>query len=146
VKPLKQKNRAQASIEYLIVLSAFLALLALFTPIAAKIYYSSLFFLDARNAQSFSHEIKSALKQMELLEDGSSKNLSASPLNEWMLSVNGEGIQIKIESAELGKTKILEQKFESQQKIEESEFTLKKNSLITVSKSNNIISIEYSQT
>ncbi|MEW6294800.1 MAG: hypothetical protein AB1467_00710 [Candidatus Diapherotrites archaeon] len=142
---MKQKKAAQASIEYLIVLSAFLALLALFTPIAAKIYYSSLFFLDARNAQSLSHEIKSAVKEMELLEDGSSKSLPANPLNEWRLSVNEEGIQIKIENKESGKTKILGQKFEGQQKIQESQFTLKKGSLVTVSKSSNIISIEYSQ-
>ena len=100
------KCKAQVSLEYLILLAGFFSVLALIIPQTIKLFEASVFALDAKNASAFSQEISAAINELSILEDGSIKSISFSPLLEWNISAQNNSIQIEVINEKIAKNKV----------------------------------------
>ncbi|VVB99864.1 Uncharacterised protein [uncultured archaeon] len=83
-----QKN-GQASIEFLLVLSAALAFLSASLLMSSELSDSALLFISAFSAKAFSSEVASAADSLSLLAEGSSMEISASIPGEWKIERGG---------------------------------------------------------
>lgn len=100
--------KAQLSLEYLLLLSAFFSVLLLLMPLVQKTYALALFGFDVRQAVSFSKEFAETVAQLSVLSDNSSLSIEARPLHEWAVSAKGKKFAVSVRSESLGKTKTIE--------------------------------------
>ena len=100
------KASAQVSLEYLILLAGFFSVLALIVPQTIKLFEVSIFTLDAKNASAFSQELSSTINELSILEDGSIKTISFTPLLEWRISSQNNIIQIEVIDEKIQKQKL----------------------------------------
>lgn len=96
-------SKAQASLEFLIVLTAFFSLLLIFTPMIAKIHHTGILALEKKRAQNFAEEFSQTLEEFSLLANGSKKQLKIKPLLEWKITASNS-LHIELHSEELQKT------------------------------------------
>ncbi len=101
-------RRAQLSLEYLLLLSAFFSVLLLLMPLIQQSYALALFGLDVRQAVSFSKEFAETAAQLSVLADNSALSIEARPLHEWTVSAKGKKLVVSLRSESLGKTKTIE--------------------------------------
>lgn len=101
-------RKAQLSLEYLLLLSAFFSVLLLLMPLIQQSYALALFGLDARQAVSFSKEFSETVAQLSVLADGSSLSIDAAPLGEWVVFARGKKLVVSIYSESLEKTKTID--------------------------------------
>ncbi|MEM4598093.1 MAG: hypothetical protein QW400_00160 [Candidatus Diapherotrites archaeon] len=96
-------QKAQISLEFLIVLAVAIAAMCLILPSASRAYSKSIKAIDLANAKLFASELKSSIKLMEQLSEGSELELRCNPLQDWnfsirpgliTLSVNGSDINV----------------------------------------------------
>ena len=106
--------KGQASLEYLLVMAAFLSALALVFPPIVFFYHSALFGLDAASAESFLNSLENNVKELSLLGDNSCLELKASPLNKWTMVSNGMEVRLKVYSPFLKKEKIFSKELPSE--------------------------------
>lgn len=102
------KNRAQVSLEYLIVVGAFLSMVLVFMPLLVQTYYLGLFGTDSVKAEKFVYHFKSAVDELAVLGDGSRVELAVNPINEWELRIAANSLSVKVKSSELGSEKTFE--------------------------------------
>ena len=98
----------QLSLEYLIVLGAFLSMLLLFMPLLTKTYHTGIFGLEAVKAEKFANTFKNRVSELSILGEGSKYRLTVSPVLEWKLSLQKNKLTIIIKSTELETEKSIE--------------------------------------
>ena len=92
--PLHTSQRGQASIEYMLVSSAFLAIVLLVLPAASGLSESISFALDSFAAKSFSVSLESAVSEAMVLDNGTVISLRARPAGEWIVSASGGNFSV----------------------------------------------------
>ena len=102
------QQRAQLSLEYLLLLAAFFSVLLLMMPLIQRAYALALFGFDARQAVSFSKQFSEAVKQLSVLADDSSFSIEISPLHAWSVSAKEKKLVVFFQSKQLEKTKTIE--------------------------------------
>ena len=102
------KNRGQVSLEYLIVVGAFLAMLLVFMPLLVQTHHTGLFGIDAVKAEKFTQDFKSAVDELNILGNGSRTKLTANPVDEWSLQISGNKLILTVKSTELERIKKFE--------------------------------------
>ncbi|MCR4335705.1 MAG: hypothetical protein NUV57_04160 [archaeon] len=78
-------SNGQLSIEFLLLLTAILAFLSVFTSAFSELEESSLYAIDVQNAKRFVNELNNSSKTLSLLGEGSQKQFSYKIINEWEL-------------------------------------------------------------
>ncbi len=102
------REHGQASLEFLIVVAAFLSALLVMVPVSQHAYAVAAFGMDVRNAEAFMLRLESASSSLAVLGDGSEETIRADPLGTWHLSFSGNFAVLEVESPTLGKTKRFE--------------------------------------
>jgi|SRR3989344_6170857 len=133
-------HKAQTSLEFLIVLAGFFSVLALIVPSTLNLFHASVFALDSKNAENFSQQLLSAIEELGILENGSTKTLSLHPMLEWVVSANNNSITVQVNSEKLEKTKTFN--FKTNSDISYFAHSFFSKSAIKLSKQNGRISIE----
>ena len=100
--------KGQLSIEYLIIIAAFLSALLAVSPFINTTLYLAEFAQDVQNAKLFCNEISAAIEKISLLSDGSEFGISSRIIEEWNISVLDGKVKITVESKKLEKTKSVE--------------------------------------
>lgn len=89
-------QKAQASLEYLLVLSGIMAMLLLIFPGISIAVKAVLFAVDSANAKSFSSELQSAVNEMQFLSNGTARKITAHPIGSWRFSSAGKTLSITL--------------------------------------------------
>ena len=89
---------AQSSLEYLLVLAAAMSVLLVLLPSISHALGMVVFAVDSVNARHFAEELSSAAEQALLFSDGTSIEIVARPLGEWVFSVNGKELSLTVVS------------------------------------------------
>ncbi len=92
----------QASMEYLLVSSAFLAFLLLVLPYSSGLAESAAFAVDVLHAKSFLVSLDSAISEASVLDLGTSISVKAFPAGTWRISASNGTLSL---SSEYGKNK-----------------------------------------
>ena len=92
------KARGQLSLEYLLALLVFLALLGLVAPLITQTYQKGLTSLSLKQAETFADRLDSNLVQLGLLSSGSRLELKVSPPTPWRLEGEGHGYRLTLEA------------------------------------------------
>ncbi|MFH1752385.1 MAG: hypothetical protein ABH821_05620 [archaeon] len=128
-------SKGQLSLELLLVLSAFLSVFLVLTPLIIQAHNLSLYSLDVRNAELFSVRLKEKVEQLQFLENDSSFLIESKIINEWQLESNGKTLALKVKSLELNESKTLSLEFP--ETIFFSKQSFKERILLRISKNNN---------
>jgi len=88
------KEKGQLSLEYMIVLAAFLALLGMLAPFLVQTQALAQLSLDKKTAQVFLAEIKGKTDQLKLMGDGSNFTIRVRPINSWIIIVDDDEIEV----------------------------------------------------
>lgn len=80
-------QKAQISLEFLIVLAIAIAAMCLILPSASRAYGKSIKAIDLANAKLFASELKSSIQLMAQLSEGSELELRCNPLQDWNFSI-----------------------------------------------------------
>ncbi len=96
-KRLRKKPLAngQASLEFILVLAAFLAALALILPTLFEMADSLLWWNEVANVQSFAQKVQASAKELNVFGNGSRLEIHANPQSEWNLSVHGKILKLQ---------------------------------------------------
>ncbi len=89
-------QKAQSSLEYLLVAAGATAFFLLFLPAAASSVKSAFFALDALSAKSFASEMEHAAANAALLSDGTSFRITAKPFGEWVIKTDNNSLSVKV--------------------------------------------------
>ncbi len=103
---MKVHCKAQSSLEFLMVLTAFLSVLVLLFPIALNAFNSMLFRLDLKNAEFLASRIELTANELKLLSDGSSREIPFTAIGKWGFSFRDGLLKIALRSASRGKKEI----------------------------------------
>jgi hypothetical protein len=136
VRTLRQKNRGQSSIEYLLILTAFFASLGLILPIISSSVDSFLLMNDTILSKEIFEELNEICSLYNFSGNGSSKELIYSPSE--IIKIKNDGQRLIISSSEVSAEKefVINCKNNSFfEKSFESKFS------INISKENNAIAI-----
>lgn len=99
---LFSRSCGQASMEYMLVSSAFLAFLLLVLPYSSGLAESAAFAVDVLHAKSFLVSLDSAISEASVLDSGTSISVRASPAGTWRISASNGILSL---SSEYGKNK-----------------------------------------
>jgi len=132
--------RAQISLEFLLLLLAFLACFALLLPFYSSAYNAGIFALDSMNAKRFADSVKNSVEQLRFLGNGSSIEKTANPSLQWKIFSEKNTLFVSVKSASLGKEKIFSVIFPNEISFRETEFDSEKSFL--VKKSSGLVSFE----
>jgi len=105
--------RGQTSLEYLLVIAAFLSFLLLIVPHMGRVYSAGVFGLDVRNAESFLVSLEGCAGRLSVYGEGSEEILSAKIMTQWEAYCRGNEIFVVVHSSELGKSKELSRELPS---------------------------------
>lgn len=95
----------QASLEYLLITSAFLTCLMLLIPIIITIHSTAVFGIDAINASSFAKQLKNKSNTLKFMGAGTTTTISSPVLTHWELSANSGTLTLNLHSKEISETK-----------------------------------------
>ncbi len=138
----KKSEKGQISIEFLILIAAFLSSMLLLVPIANKTYNIGIFGIESAKAKNFAEQFKQKIDEMNFLGNSSRIEITANPSTKWNITINPDGIRIKIKNDYLEEEKTIETKFENEMEFRKIEKTIEKNEIFAVGKNNGIIYIE----
>ena len=130
-------STAQISIEYMLVIAAFLGAAALLMPAAQRMNEASSFALEAQNAKAFLGLLGLKAGEMQEYADGSCFEVKAMPNFEWLLGKRDGKILLEIRKGENKKA------FERLMDIEiENEIKITSGSRIFLSKEEGKLSVK----
>jgi len=107
---LSMRQKAQLSLEYLLLIAALLAATAIILPSITAFHNNAMLAIEAGKAKAFIEKIKSEGEKLMVFEEGSSSEISAFPSLEWRLKASEERIEVRVESKALGKEKVFERR------------------------------------
>lgn len=87
-------QEGQVSLEYLLVMLVFLALLGLAVPLIEQAKENAAFALSCRQGQAFAWRLKTETERLQLFSSGSRQTIEFSPPTPWQ--VKGENGEIKV--------------------------------------------------
>ncbi|MAG21894.1 MAG: hypothetical protein CL943_01130 [Candidatus Diapherotrites archaeon] len=90
--------KAQASIEYLLLLAAVLFFFSLMIPLLQQSHELAFFAVDIGNAKSFANELQYTADSLAFLSNGSAARLEARPVGKWIVSAKNSTLTIIVES------------------------------------------------
>ncbi len=99
--------RAQSSVEYLIVLAAFLAALSLLIAPLMQSYRAALFWMEVQEASSFLQRFESSVQTLSLMAPDSAQSIEFNASSTWLLESDNTAIHISLSDEFLKKTKNL---------------------------------------
>lgn len=137
-------QKAQVSLEYLIVLAALISVILVFMPLIIETQKAGIFALDVMKAESFSKSFANSLSEMRLLGEGTKKVFELEPLGVWEISCEKGILTLKVKSREIKNEKILMQEFSSASDKLKFSFLIEKRAYLTIEKSSAGISIKNS--
>ncbi len=136
--------RAQASIEYLLLLAILLSFFAALAPLMYRTYSLAFYASDVLAAKNFASSLELRAGELSFLGNGSSFQLEARPVNEWLIESDGHELVLRVESKALGVEKTIPLTFPNEipslrQSISEKSFILlrKENGLVFLDHVNN---------
>lgn len=94
-------QKAQISLEFLIVLAIAIAAMCLILPSASRAYGKSIKAIDLANAKLFASELKNSIQLMEQLSEGSEIELRCNPLQDWNFSIRPGIIVISVNGSDI---------------------------------------------
>ena len=136
-----QRKNGQISLEFLMVMLAFLASLLLFLPLLNNLYNAALFRIDVENASAFLQSLEHQIDTFAIMGDGSSSQFSIAPLNRWVVSANGNTLVLTVKSNALQSEKQLSLRFPNNISLQTKEVESK--TTIRLVKYNGMILVEY---
>lgn len=107
---MHSKRKAQLSLEFLLVMAAFILALSVFAPLAVKTTKIALFALEVQRARSFLSDYSNAAFYADIYADGTTKQIRSSTVNEWLLKVENGNAELTLSSESLEKTVVLNSK------------------------------------
>ncbi len=99
--------KGQLSLEYLILLAAFLSFLLFLLPYLNTIYHLGIFSADVKNAENFLQSFANSASSLSILGEGLEQSISARILTGWEIYAEGNELFVVVRSSELDKTKQL---------------------------------------
>ncbi len=99
-------EKAQASMEYLLLLAAMLFFFSLLLPLLQKSYALTFFAVDVGNAKNFARELQTKANELSFLSDGSAIALKAKPIESWLIKAEGSELLITVKSSSLQREKV----------------------------------------
>lgn len=129
---ISKDSSGQISLEFLILLAAFLSMLALFVPILNNAYELGKFGLESINAKNFSQNFRQKIEQLSILGNNSKFEIEANPSTEWKINSSGKKFFIKLGNNFLNEEKVFSEElpieidFPSESIFEKTVFVLKK--------------------
>lgn len=93
--------KAQASLDYLIVLMAGFSCLALLFPLFSSTFDSMISGIDVLQAKNLLSLMDSTASELGVFGSGSSKIVSIKPLNKWKLTTDCNYVEVQLGSDEI---------------------------------------------
>jgi len=90
------KSRAQLSLEFLLVATIAISAMALMANSVSSASNRAFSSAELANAKLFSSELKSSIRTLSVLSEGSKLIVRCEPLTEWNLSIEQEKIEISV--------------------------------------------------
>lgn len=87
-------QKAQLSLEYLLLLAVSLSIFAMLLPLLNTVYSAALFGLDSANAKAFSQELKESIGELSFQGNGAAIVFEATALAKWKLVSEGNELHI----------------------------------------------------
>ncbi len=135
----KKSEKGQISLEFLILIAAFLSAMLLFVPIANKAYNLGIFGIESAKAKNFTKELKQKIEEMNFLGNNSRIEIAANPATEWIVSIENKKIKIKIKNDFLEEEKTIEEEFKIEIEPLKIEKILNSKTIFALEKANNKI-------
>lgn len=133
-------QKAQLSLEFLLVMAGFVLVFALFVPIAVKSTKNTFYALEIQKAKSFLSNFKNSVQETTILSNGTVKEIKAKPLTKWFFSVKNRTAEIKIENNALNREHSIKETLSLNLPEFSAEF--EKQSVLRIEKSNGKIFIQ----
>ncbi len=89
-------NKAQISLELILVMSVFFSVLLLFTPLISKTFFLGIYALDVIKAKNFSDSFSITVNELNSMSNESKIILTAEPLMEWKIKLEQEKLFLVI--------------------------------------------------
>jgi len=138
----KKSEKGQISLEFLILMAAFLSAMLLFVPIANNAYNLGIFGIESAKAKNFAKELKQKIEEMEFLGNNSRIEITANPATKWIVSIENKKIEIKIENDFLEEEKTIEEEFEIELEPAKIEKSINSKTIFALEKADNRISLK----
>ena len=100
-------QKGQLSLEYLILLGAFLSFLLFLLPHINTVYRLGIFSSDVRNAENFLYRFSTSVNSLSILGEDSEQRIDAKIFTTWEIYAQGNELVVVVKSTKLGKTKKL---------------------------------------
>lgn len=142
MRQLIPKDRAQLSIEYLMLFAFMLALLLLVSNSIDNIYNNALLSIDTKNAELFAQKMKNSISALELYGEGSQIKLSAKILTSWKVDIKNTVLEIEVQNKKLQKSKKIRATLSAETNAVHNNFS--ESLTFIIRKEQQKISIEYS--
>ncbi len=139
MKKFNNPERAQLSLEFLLVMAGFVLALALFVPVAIKTSKSALYSMDALRARNFLSEFSSNAITISFHADGSVKEFVPKPAREWRFSAGNSIATLTLQSKAVNRSSSFTVSIPAE--VEEFNCTLSKGKILRMEKSNGIIQL-----
>ncbi|MFH1256940.1 MAG: hypothetical protein V1494_06650 [Candidatus Diapherotrites archaeon] len=114
--------KAQASIEFLLLITAFVAALGLLLPAITLAEKASLLGSEARNAESFLASVKGAADELRVFSEGTERIVAAKNLLPWRVHAEGKTVFVSVKENESGKGFTLSKNIGAEINFTEKEF------------------------
>lgn len=135
-------QKAQVSLEYLIVLAALISVILVFMPLIIETQKAGIFALDIIKAESFSKSFADSISEMQFLGEGTKKVFEVEPLGIWEIECNNGILTLKVKSREIKNEKVITQAFSSPSNKLKCSFSVENRAYLTIEKNHSGISVK----
>lgn len=97
-------TKAQASIEFLILFACFLSAFLLMLPSIRKVYSTSIYAIDLKNAEALAASIAISSQKLSLFEEGSTQVIDFKAANKWVIESSKQSIRVEVISFDSNKS------------------------------------------
>jgi len=118
-------QNAQVSLEYLLVLLAFLGVFAAMLPFAVSAYHAGIFAIDSASANNFAEQLSSEISDLGVLSENSGKKIIARPFLEWSFHSEKKILFLSVKSTALSREKHFSVSFPNEISFSEKTFSEK---------------------
>ena len=137
---MMQMEKAQSSIEYLVLLAVIVSFFAVLAPAMRQAYSLSFYSANVLSAKSFTDELSAKTKELNFLGNGSLILVEAKPSGEWIFQATGNQLHIIVKNPGLKTEKDFLIEFPNE--LDFPQQAISKKTVFILSKSNNIILLE----
>ncbi|MCX6798669.1 MAG: hypothetical protein NTW59_01060 [Candidatus Diapherotrites archaeon] len=92
------RSGGQLSLEFLLLLAAVFAVVAVLLPTVQRVHSDALLALDRENAAVFAGRLQHAVDEARFLADGSIASVEAQPFGKWTVRAEGENFFVALEN------------------------------------------------